>query len=86
MSYEDIAKSVQDIYGIYVSDATISAITDKLLDKINEWRGRPLESMYPVFFMDAMFYKVIENGVVVIKAMYNVMDEQFKDGVLTSST
>ena len=72
-SYEDIAKYVQDIYGVSVSDASISAITDKLLDKISEWRTRPLESLYPIVFMDAMFYKVRENGAVTTKVMYNIM-------------
>jgi len=81
-SYEDIAKYVQDIYGISISDAAISAITDKLLDKISEWRSRPLESMYPIVFMDAMFYKVRESGAVSTKVMYNIMGinkDGFKD-------
>jgi transposase-like protein len=72
-SYEDIARYVHDIYGVSISDAAISAITDKLLDKISEWRNRPLESIYPIVFMDAMFYKVRESGVVVTKVMYNIM-------------
>lgn len=72
-SYEDIAKHVKEIYGFSVSDAAISAITDKLLDKISEWRNRPLDSVYPIVFMDAMFYKVRENGTVTTKVMYNIM-------------
>jgi len=81
-SYEDIAKYVSDIYGVSVSDATISTVTDKLLDKISEWRARPLDAVYPILFMDAMFFKVRENGAVVSKVMYNIMGvnrEGFKD-------
>jgi putative transposase len=72
-SYEDISKYVSDMYGLNVSDATISSVTDKLLDKIAQWRGRPLEAIYPIIFMDAMFFKVRENGAVATKVMYNIM-------------
>lgn len=44
-SYSDISSHLQDIYGVEVSAATISAVTDKLLPQIAEWRNRPLESI-----------------------------------------
>lgn len=72
-SYEDIAKYVSDMYGLTISDAAISAITDKLLEKITEWRSRPLDAVYPIIFMDAMYFKVRENGAVATKVMYNIM-------------
>ena len=56
-SYGDISKHLADIYGVDVSQATISAVTDKLLPQIAEWRSRPLESIYAIVFLDAMFFK-----------------------------
>ncbi len=72
-SYEDISQYVSDIYGLSISDAAISAVTDKLLEAISQWRSRPLDALYPIIFMDAMYFKVRENGAVTTKVMYNIM-------------
>lgn len=55
-SYGDISRHLHDLYGVEVSQATISAVTDKLLPQITEWRNRPLESVYTIVFLDAMFF------------------------------
>lgn len=74
MSYEDISAHLAEMYDIAVSPATISAITDKLLPVISEWRSRPLESVYPIVFLDAMYFKVRgEDGRVVTKVLYNLL-------------
>ncbi|MBU1559102.1 MAG: IS256 family transposase [Pseudomonadota bacterium] len=73
MSYDDIRNHLSEMYGVDVSPATISAITDQLLPVIAEWRSRPLESVYPILFLDAMFFKVREDGKVVTKAIYNLL-------------
>jgi transposase-like protein len=51
----------------------INSVTDRLIPQITQWRERPLETVYPIIFLDAMFFKVREEGVVASKAMYNVM-------------
>lgn len=51
MGYRDIASHVEEIYDHKISAAEISSITDKLLPIINEWRSRPLQSVYPIVFM-----------------------------------
>lgn len=73
MSYRDIASHVEEIYDHKISAAEISSITDKLLPVINEWRSRPLQSVYPIVFMDGMFFKVKEDGHCVSKCMYNIL-------------
>ena len=73
MSYDDIHKHLSEMYGVAISAAKISAVTDKLLPLITEWRSRPLESIYPIIFLDAMFFKTREEGRVVQKAIYNVL-------------
>ena len=73
VGYQDISKQMQEIYGYEVSSATLSSITDKLLPTITEWRNRPLESVYTVVFLDAMFFKSREGGKVSNKVIYNIM-------------
>lgn len=73
MSYRDIAHEVEDIYGISVSTATLSAITDKIIAEVKQWQQRPLESHYPFVWLDAIHYKIRENGRYVSKAVYTVL-------------
>jgi len=72
-SYRDIQKHVEDMYGIEVSTGTISAVTDQLLDELKEWQERPLESHYPIVWMDAIHYKVREEGRYISKAVYTLL-------------
>jgi transposase-like protein len=73
MSYEAISEHLAEMYGLEVSSAKISLITDKLLPMITEWRNRPLESVYPIVFLDAMHFKVRVDGKVTTKAFYSVL-------------
>ncbi len=70
MSTEDIKGQVQDIYGVTVSPSTISVVTNKLLDNIQEWQKRPLEAVYMVTWIDAIRLKVRHNGKVHNKCVY----------------
>lgn len=72
-SYQDIAAHVADMYGLDISSATISAVTDKLLPELAQWRERPLQSHYPFLWLDAIHYKVKEDGRYVQKAVYTVL-------------
>lgn len=73
MSYSDIQGHLMEIYGLAISDATLTAITDRIIPQIKDWQNRVLESVYPVVWMDAMHYKVRENGKVISKAIYSVL-------------
>ncbi|MCF6814749.1 IS256 family transposase, partial [Corynebacterium sp. MC-16] len=73
MSYQDICAHLEDMYAVDISPALISKITDKLLPTITEWRNRPLESVYSIVYLDAMFFKARDNGRVVTKAVYNIL-------------
>ena len=70
MTTNDISDHIMDIYGLEVSDSTISRITDKILPIVKEWQQRPLESVYAVVFMDAIHYNVRSEGRIVKKAVY----------------
>jgi transposase-like protein len=73
MSYSDIQSHLSEMYGIDVSEGTISSITDRIIPAIKEWQNRPLENVYPVIWLDAMHFKVRENGVVKTKAIYSIL-------------
>ena len=70
MTTGDIEAHIQDIYGLSVSDTTVSRITDKILPVAKEWQQRPLESIYAVVFLDAIHYHVRSEGQIVKKAVY----------------
>lgn len=70
MSTADIEEHIRDIYGLSVSDSTVSRITDKILPEAKEWQQRPLESVYAVVFLDAIHYHVRSEGQIVKKAVY----------------
>ena len=65
MSTGDIESHIRDIYGLEVSDTTVSRITDKILPIAKEWQQRPLESVYAVVFLDAIHYHVRSEGQIV---------------------
>lgn len=73
MSNRDIETHFKDLYGIDLSPSMISTITDTVLPLIKEWQNRPLDQVYPFVFMDAIHYKVREDGQVVQKAVYLVL-------------
>lgn len=84
MSYKCIAAHVEEMYDHKISAAEISSITDTLLPVINEWRNRPIQSVYPIVCMDGMFFKVKEDGRCVSKCMYTLLgiDQEGKKEVL----
>lgn len=70
MSTSDIEEHIRDIYGLEISDTTVSRITDKVLPAAKEWQQRPLESIYAVVFLDAIHYHVRSEGQIIKKAVY----------------
>ena len=70
MTTGDIEAHIHDIYGVDVSDTTVSRITDKILPVAKEWQQRPLEAVYAVVFLDAIHYHVRSEGHIVKKAVY----------------
>ena len=70
MTTSDIETHIQEIYGVEVSDTTVSRITDKILPIAKEWQQRPLEEIYAVVFLDAIHYHVRSEGQIVKKAVY----------------
>lgn len=70
---------LSEAYGLEVSSGKISVITDKVLPELEAWSNRPLDALYSIVYLDAVHFKVRENGRVQNKAMYNVIGIN-KDG------
>jgi transposase-like protein len=82
MSTRDIQDHLHNLYGIEVSPTLVSNVTAKLLPLIKEWQNRPLQSVYSVVFMDAIHFKVKQDGQITNKAAYMVIGidlEGYKD-------
>ena len=90
-SYSDISDHLAEIYGMELSKAQLSAITDRVWPEIEEWRNRPLDQVYVFLWMDAMFFKVRQDGKVKSMAAYmalgmNVDGEKDLLGIYLSET
>ena len=72
-SYQDIRTHIADMYDISLSNGTINAVTDKLLPELQAWRERDLDAIYPIVWLDAIHYKVKENGRYLSKAIYTLL-------------
>ncbi|RXJ54159.1 IS256 family transposase [Candidatus Marinarcus aquaticus] len=72
-SYSQISEHIQELYGTEFSKATISAVTDKVIPLLKEWQQRPLESIYPFVWLDAIHYKIKDNGRYISKAVYTIL-------------
>jgi transposase-like protein len=73
MSYRDISKHIEEMYDMEISHTVLSQITDKIIPDIQAWQSRPLDPVYPIIWLDAMHFKVKEDGKVVHKALYNIL-------------
>lgn len=73
MSFRDISSHLKEMYDADISHTTLSSITDRIIPVIKEWQARPLESVYCIVWLDAMHYKVKEEGRIVSRAVYHIL-------------
>jgi transposase-like protein len=91
MSYRDISGHIMEMYGMELSPAQLTFITDKVWPEIEEWRSRPLDDVYPFIWFDALFYKVKQDGQIKSMAAYlalgmNVEGEKDLLGIYLAET
>lgn len=70
MTTRDIQAQVQELYGVEVSPTFISNVTEAVMDEVRQWQNRPLDSLYPIVYVDCLVIKVRENQRVLNKALY----------------
>lgn len=73
MSLRDISSHIKEMYDVNISHSTLSEITERIIPKVKEWQCRPLDSIYTIVWLDAMHYKVKDEGKVSSRAVYNVL-------------
>ncbi len=80
MTTREIQGHLQDIYGVEISPSLISEVTDAVIEEVQEWQSRPLERLYPIVYLDALFVKMRHEGRVENRAVYVVLGVRL-DGV-----
>jgi len=70
LSTRDIRRELGRMYGVEVSPALVSRVTDGILEELNEWQNRPLDAVYPIIYIDALVVKVRTDGTVINRAAY----------------
>lgn len=73
MSLRDISSHLKEMYDADISHTTLSIITDRIIPLIKEWQARPLEDVYCIVWLDAMHYKVKDEGRIVARAVYHIL-------------
>ena len=73
MSQRDISEQIKNLYDVEISPELVSKISEKIMPEVAAWQNRPLDSIYPFVFMDAIHYKVKENHQYITKAAYVVL-------------
>jgi putative transposase len=73
MTTREIQGHLEEMYGIEVSPALISNVTDGVMEEVKQWQGRPLEELYPIVYLDALMVKVRDEGHVQNEAIYVVL-------------
>ncbi len=70
MTTRDIEAHLKEIYGVDVSPTLISTVTDAVQEEVRTWQNRPLEALYPILYMDALYVKMRHNGHVENRAVH----------------
>ena len=66
----DIQSHIEEMYAVEVSHDFISSVTDKVLDEVQAWQNRPLDSIYPIIYLDYLVVKVKENNQIINKSLF----------------
>lgn len=72
-SNKEIYEQMKELYGVHISPDMVTSITNKVIPKIKEWQNRPLESVYPIIFIDATYFNVKVEQRIVKRAVYIIL-------------
>lgn len=73
MTTRDIEEQIREIYGVDLSETSVSNLTGKMIEAILQWQNRPLEEVYFVVWMDGISFKIRYNSRIVNKTIYLVI-------------
>ena len=78
MSTREITGHLEEIYGVEVSPALISSVTEAVMEEVKSWQGRPLDAVYPIVYLDALYVKIRDAGHVRNRAIYMAIGVNLK--------
>ena len=70
MSTRDIVDTFEEMYGVDISPALVSQVTNSVMERVVEWQSRPLEPVYPIVYLDCIVVKIRQDKRVINKAVY----------------
>jgi putative transposase len=70
MTVREIQGHLEEMYGTEISPTLISTVTDAVIDEVKAWQSRPLDTLYPIVYLDCIHVKVRDTGAVRVKAVY----------------
>ena len=70
LSTRAIQEYLKELYGVDVSPSLLSSVTDDVIDEVKTWQARPLDSIYPIVYLDAIRVKIRDEGSITNKAVY----------------
>jgi putative transposase len=70
MTTREIQGHLEEVYGVEVSPELISHVTQEVMEEVRDWQNRPLETVYPILYLDALMVKTRAQGHIVTKAVY----------------
>ena len=70
MTTREIVATFKEMYDADVSAATISKVTEAVIEKVTEWQSRPLDAIYPIIYLDCIVVKIRQDKRVINKAVY----------------
>ena len=70
MTTREIVATFKEMYGADVSASLISKVTDAVIEQVTQWQSRPLESIYPIVYLDCIMVKIRKDGGVINQAIY----------------
>jgi putative transposase len=73
MTTREIRGHLEEIYGVEVSPALISTVTEEVMEEVKIWQNRPLDAVYPILYLDALYIKIKDDGHILNKAVYLAM-------------
>src|SRR5437016_10875779 len=80
MSTREIQGHLEEIYGVEVSPALISEVTDAVIEEMKGWQNRALEALYPILYLDALYVKIRHEGRIDNRAVYVAIGVNLEGG------
>lgn len=70
LTTREIQAHLEELYGVEVSPALVSAVTEQVTEEVRAWQSRGLDALYPIIYFDALFVRTRQTGPASVRAVY----------------